>query len=178
MEVVFELLSVSGVNALVNVGATAEMVNCALAAATGENPVPVKVLVVLVYVPGAVADGTVTGTSKVQLPPEGKLPPVKLKLDVPLICDPVPHTFDNGKPVATMPDKAASRLSLNASSLVVKALVGLLIVKRIALVLVPLKVFGINALVNVGATALIVSCALAAATGAKPVPVSVLVVLV
>ena len=113
-----------------------------------------------------------------QLPPAGIDPALKLRLDVPLICEPLPHTSLSGKPVATMPDMAASRSSLKVSPLVVKPVLPLVIVKRIEVVFEPLRVFGVKAFVNVGAIADTVSCALAAATGIKPVPVSVLVVLV
>ena len=119
-----------------------------------------------------------TGTSKVQLPPAGIEPAVKLKLDVPLTCDPVPQISVKGKPVATMPERAASRSSLKARPLVTKPLAELLMVNRIEVVLELLKVLGTNAFEKVGATAAMISSALAAATGAKPVTLSVLVVLV
>ena len=77
-----------------------------------------------------------------------------------------------------MPEMAASKSSLKVSPPVVKALPALSIVKRIDVVLELLSDAAVNTLVKVGATADRVSWALAAATGTKPVPVSVLVVLV
>ena len=176
--VVLLLLRVLGTNVLLKVGGVATTVSCALAAATGRKPVPVNVLVVFVYVPGAVVGGTVTGTSNVQLPPAGTEPAVKLKLELPVICEPVPQILFAGKPVASMPDNAASRSSVNANPAVVKALPELSMINRIDEVLELLNVLGVNALLNVGAVATTLSCALAAATGLKPVPVRVLVVLV
>ena len=144
-------------NAIENISGVGARVSCALAAATGLKPVAVSVLVVLVYTPGAVLTGTLKLTSNVQLAPAGIVPAVKLKLEVPVICEPVPHTSLCGKPVATMPVMAASKSSLKAKPLISKPLSILLIVKRTVVVLESVKVSGIKALVNVGEGAATIS---------------------
>ncbi len=123
-------------------------------------------------------DGTLIGTSKVQLPNAGSVPPLKVKLDVPLICDPVPQILLSGNPVATIPDNAAFRSSVKARPWALKPLPILLMVKRIAVVLELPSVLGINALVKVGVGGETVMSALAAATGATSLLLSVLVVFV
>ena len=127
---------------------------------------------------GSVSSGSVTGTSKLQLPDAGTEPALKIRFEVPLICEPVPHISVNGSPVASMPEIAASRSSLKASPVAAKALLALPMVKRIVVVFESVRVSGVKTLVNVGARPATVSCALAAATGAKPVTLSGLVVLV
>ena len=122
--------------------------------------------------------GIVTGSSKVQLALGAREPPVKLRFEVPVICEPTPHTSFNGKPVATNPVIAASRSSLNVRPFALKPLPLLSMVKRSVLVFEPVNVSGVKSLVKVGAGAANVSCALASATGLKPVTVSALVVLV
>ena len=84
----------------------------------------------------------------------------------------------SGKPVATIPESAASKLSLKVKPVAAKPLPILLMVNRSVLVFEPVNVSGVNVLLKVGASPATVSCALAAATGLKPVTVRVLVVLV
>ena len=101
-----------------------------------------------------------------------------MRLEVPLTCDPVPQILVSGKPVATIPESAAFKSSVKAKPLAANPLPVLLMVNRIVLVLDPLKELGTNALVKVGASDTMASCALAAATGATSMLASVLVVFV
>lgn len=119
-----------------------------------------------------------TEISKLQLLPAANDPAEKVRLDVPLICEPLPQMSVNGSPLASMPDRAASRSSVKAKPLAAKPLLLLLMVKRRVVVMPGPTISGVNSLLNVGAGGLIVSMSMAAATGATSLLASVLVVLV
>jgi hypothetical protein len=84
---------------------------------------------VFVYIPAAAAEGTSTCTENVQVPPAGKLPPLKLIKPVPESVEPDPHTSFIGRPTATRPVSAASRLLSNLMALAPWSRLRLLIAK-------------------------------------------------
>ena len=107
----------SSVKDLVNVAEPAVTTKSAIAGSE-VPPTPLTVAltspVVLVYVPGSVATGTVTSTLKLQLLLAGMEPPENNRVEVP---DNVPPQPAIGVPVATAPDNIASRLSVKLTAL-------------------------------------------------------------
>jgi hypothetical protein len=89
--------------------------------ATGRPPTN-SWLVVLGNSPAKLIPGNEAGTCKgilnVHVPPGKRLPPVRLRNDVPAIVDPAPHGV-GGRPVATSPESVSFRLSVKERLLTV-----------------------------------------------------------
>jgi hypothetical protein len=111
----------------------------------------VTALVVFVYVPGAAPVGTCSVTSKVHEPSGGRLPPVNMRVLVPVNDEPAPQGgLGEGGSTAVRPASVALRLSVKEMLVAALFRSKLVIVKRNVVVPPGATGSSTNALFSVG----------------------------
>ena len=165
-----------GAKLLAKVGA-GSTVKLAVAGVAAGRPAMKRSLVVLGKVPPVADAGTDRSTSKVQVAGDGpRLPPVRVRSDVPASADPAPQTPLFGRPVATRPGITLDRLSTKKRS--ETAELPRLERVNVSFTVPVATVLEANALVKVRRLILRTSFAALPVVATPTVPLTVLVVLV